>query len=665
MSTIPASDIVQISPAVISAGGNPLVFNGLMLTQNSPAQGSGFASNAFRVPTGSILSFASAAAVGAYFGLSSQEYAKASIYFQGYVGCTQLPAALLVTQFTQDNVAAWLQSGQINTLTLPALQAVSGSLTVTVDNYPRTIASVSALSGWSTLSSYSAAATILQTGLNTTLPTEAIVATSTISAGAGASFTGSIADDILTVTAVTSGTITIGGIVTGTGVTAGTLILEQLTSTAVGGTLGTLGTYSVSTAQTVSSTAITETWGVLTVGSITSGTPAIGQTVTGGTTSAGTVITGGTTSPWIVNNTQSVVSGTLTLTATAVAVAFDSVSGSFVITSGITGTPSAAAYATGTAAASLLFTSATGATLSQGALGLTPSAFMASIVAQNQNWVSFFNLIDPDGGAGNAQKLAFAAWTSAQNNRYAYIAWDSDTAPTLSASATTSLGYLVNTTYAYAGTSIWYDPANTGVAAFIAGAAASINFNATNGRVTFKFRQQAGLAATVSSQQVANNLRSNNYNFIGVWATANQNFIQSAEGTVSGPFKWLDSLYNEIWMNSQFQLAWMVFLQQVGSVPYNTAGYTQIESALQSQIVAAQNFGAIRSGVTLSSTQVIAINTMAGFPIDATVTNQGYYLLVQPASAQVRGLRQSPTILFFYTDGQSVHYLTLGSNEVA
>ena len=117
--------------------------------------------------------FASAAAVGAYFGLSSQEYAKASIYFQGYVGCTQLPAALLVTQFTQDNVAAWLQSGQINTLTLPALQAVSGSLTVTVDNYPRTIASVSALSGWSTLSSYSAAATILQTGLNTTLPTEA------------------------------------------------------------------------------------------------------------------------------------------------------------------------------------------------------------------------------------------------------------------------------------------------------------------------------------------------------------------------------------------------------------------------------------------------------------------------------------------------------------
>jgi hypothetical protein len=67
-----------------------------------------------------------------------------------------------------------------------------------------------------------------------------------------ASFTGSIATTTLTVSAISAGSIFPSMLITGTGVTAGTSIVEQLT-----GTTGGTGTYKVSASQTVTSTAIT------------------------------------------------------------------------------------------------------------------------------------------------------------------------------------------------------------------------------------------------------------------------------------------------------------------------------------------------------------------------------------------------------------------------
>ena len=67
-----------------------------------------------------------------------------------------------------------------------------------------------------------------------------------------ASFTGSIATTTLTVSAISAGAIYPSMQITGTGVTAGTRIVAQLT-----GTTGGAGTYTVSVSQTVSSTAMT------------------------------------------------------------------------------------------------------------------------------------------------------------------------------------------------------------------------------------------------------------------------------------------------------------------------------------------------------------------------------------------------------------------------
>ena len=64
-------------------------------------------------------------------------------------------------------------------------------------------------------------------------------------------FTGSITGTTLTVTAMTSGVITVGAVISGTGVTANTIIVALGTGT------GGLGTYTVDTSQTVLSTMVT------------------------------------------------------------------------------------------------------------------------------------------------------------------------------------------------------------------------------------------------------------------------------------------------------------------------------------------------------------------------------------------------------------------------
>lgn len=72
-------------------------------------------------------------------------------------------------------------------------------------------------------------------------------------AAAGATVTGSISGTTLTVTAVSSGSLCVGQVLSGTGITAGTQITGLGTGT--GGT----GTYTVSASQTVSSTTVTAT----------------------------------------------------------------------------------------------------------------------------------------------------------------------------------------------------------------------------------------------------------------------------------------------------------------------------------------------------------------------------------------------------------------------
>ena len=142
--------------------------------------------------------------------------------------------------------------------------------------------------------------------------------TGSIGAVATTSVTGSIAGNVLTVSAVASGTLYPGATLSGTGgggVTSGTKIVSQLS-----GTTGGTGTYALNVpSQTVTSTTITAAAGLLTVASVTSGTLAVGDVLSGtggGGVTSGTTITAlgtgtGGTGTYIVDPTQTVAVGTV------------------------------------------------------------------------------------------------------------------------------------------------------------------------------------------------------------------------------------------------------------------------------------------------------------------------------------------------------------------
>lgn len=128
------------------------------------------------------------------------------------------------------------------------------------------------------------------------------------------SVTGSILNDVLTVSAVGSGTIVAGATISGTNVVSGTKIVSQMT-----GTAGGVGTYRVNIAeQTVASTTISGTYGTFTVGTLTT-TPVfqVGQQISGSGVTAGTTLTqlltgtGGSGSTFAVDPTQTAGSTTI------------------------------------------------------------------------------------------------------------------------------------------------------------------------------------------------------------------------------------------------------------------------------------------------------------------------------------------------------------------
>ena len=419
-----------------------------------------------------------------------------------------------------------------------------------------------------------------------------------------ASFTGAISGTTLTASGVT-GEIDIGGKLGGAGITAGTYIVAQLTGTPNGA-----GTYQVSASQTVGSEA---------------------------------------------------------MTSTLAGVTYDSVSGAFKVISPTTGATSAAAFATGTIAGDLKLTQATGAVLSQGADAATPAAFMNNLIQQSRAFASFTLAFNPDDVGETDVRFAFAQWAASQPSRFCYVATDSDEAPTTSDNATSSLGNRIKAAD-IGGTIVnWQldsidplDYANTG--AFTMGIGASIDFTQANGRVTFDARRpMSGVTVSVDDDTVHDNLLANGYNFYEVQSDGDEEWRWYTNGSISGDFRWADSYFNQIALNSGFTRDLANLLQNAFSIPYNAAGRTLIESALADTIEQFLNFGAYRAGVTLSSQQIADVNNRAQKDIASVLTTQGWYLDVGVAPPEVRQERGSPPMTFYYVDGQSVQQFDMAS----
>ena len=337
-------------------------------------------------------------------------------------------------------------------------------------------------------------------------------------------------------------------------------------------------------------------------------------------------------------------------------VTWDAVKSVFIFTSSTTGASSTVVEATGTLAAGIKVTSATGMILSQGANVDTPATCMDMVKSKTQNWVDFMTIWEPV----TADKTAFAVWTNAQNQRYAYIVWDTDAQAIVNGS-TTNFGYLAKTA-AYDGVVPVYNTKE--LAAFVLGSVASIDFSRTNGRITAAFKSQPGFTATVTDQQIAANLLANGYSFYGDYATANDNFNFLYNGQMTGKWKWLDTFVDQVYLNSQFQLALLSLLTSVKSIPYNESGYSLIRAAMIDPITAGINFGSIRTGISMSASQKAQVNQAAGLDVSTIIEQQGYYLQILDPGAQVRGNRGTPVINFWYTDGGAVQKINVASIDI-
>ncbi len=198
--TIPASAIANVIPGVLSPGGAGLVMSGLVLTPNT------------LVPSGEVLSFGSAAAVSAFFGPSSAEFAYASIYFAGYQNSTQLPSALLFALYNSTTpTSATLRSGSFANYSLAEMQALTGVLTLTVDGTAFTSSSID-LTG---VASQSLMAAAIQTAFTTpnfavawdSVHSQFVFTSDSTGPGSTITFaTGTLSQDLL-VTATAGGTI--------------------------------------------------------------------------------------------------------------------------------------------------------------------------------------------------------------------------------------------------------------------------------------------------------------------------------------------------------------------------------------------------------------------------------------------------------------------------
>ena len=656
---IPASRLVEVDPSVLAAGGNGLQLNGVILTTNQ------------EIPNGSILAFSSQPDVADYFGSTSQEAGLASVYFLGPNNKTQSPAELIIAQYPLSPIAAYTRGGPLSGVSLAALQAISGTLTVTIDGTP-----INASVNLSTATSFSNAAQLISIALGVngpqkstitgSLSTVSSVPTLTVTAVAGfqeASVTASLSGTTMTVTVVGSGTLAVGQYVTGTGIPAGTTIADLGTGT--GGT----GTYILSqTCTTESSETITSSW-------YPANNIALGDFVTGTGITAGTFISAlgtGTGGAGTYVLSQAVTTeASETINGYLPSCTYDAIQNEFVIWGGVTGSTSTVSFGSAAVATSLNLTQALGAVQQLGSNGNlpdtgAPTTFMNNFTATALNWASFMTTWEPT----SLDKENFASWTNAQNNRFRYCMWDTNVLNTEGGGPSSAVAEI--TAANDSGTvMIYQNPAvtilNGEKAAFAMSWAACLDFTRRNGRQTAAFKGQSGLLADVTNGTVANylgGLDSNfgyGLNFYGNFTTPNQSFLNWQRGVVSGPFKWDDTYTDQIWLNSELQLSILVGLTEANSVPYNNSGNALIESWCSDPIIAAVNFGAIVAGVNLSAAQIAEANQQAGLDISGPLFQKGWYLQIGVASAATRGTRSSPPCTLWYCDGGSVQRIVLAS----
>jgi Protein of unknown function (DUF3383) len=429
----PSSADIAVGANAAGAGSAGAVVHSVALTRL-------FLDPGIMTPLGKILTFHSAEAVADYYGSGSEQANLAKEFFSGYGSS----ATMLFTRYPIAGTRAILYGANISNMTLQQLRNVSGTLSITVDG-----ASYSASINLSGVTSFKAAAKLIETALNQNLPQEAVTTGSSITP-VSVSFNASISAALMTVTSVSSGQIEVGSFVTGPGVPAGTKINSQMT-----GTPGGPGLYNLFVPEgKISSETMTDSYGILTVGSA-SGTVGVNQEVTGAGIAPLTAIESnlsgsGAGSTWIVNNAQSMGSENMTMTGPPVNVNYPNgldtpltgaTAKSFIVNQNgdfLNLDASNLSYMGGTAATALGLTQASGAYDAPGGMSTSASAFMNNVVQNETNKFSSFQSIWAALANDAPQtQTALADWVQSTGGKYTFLTNYTNTTPPAGVGPTT------------------------------------------------------------------------------------------------------------------------------------------------------------------------------------------------------------------------------------
>lgn len=304
----------------------------------------------------------------------------------------------------------------------------------------------------------------------------------------------------------------------------------------------------------------------------------------------------------------------------------------------------------------LKLTSAAGASSFNGTPSASLTSIMDSVVNQDQNWVAFASaqtLTDD-------QNIELATWNTAQTNRYIYAFADDSTDAVTSGSSTAAA--VVANAAGYTGIFPVYGEQRF---AFMALAyCASLDFSATNGRVTFKFRQFSGLTPNVTTLSVAKALESNHYNYYGAYSQNATLANYAAPGNILGDFDWIDSYVDQVVIKANLIAAYAALFLNNQSYAFNATGYAAIQAATIDVATTALNYGAIQKGVTLDTSQTVLIKNAVGKDITQELYSNGWYLYIPTQSGANRLARTLKGAVFYYVDGQMIQSINLSSTAV-
>lgn len=189
MTSIPLSKDFSIAANVVAPAGNGVDMNGLMLTTTQV------------VPLANISYFASLADVGDIYGTASDEYACASVYFNGFDNAPSTPAQLLVVSIPAAATAGALTSGSNSAVTIASLKLLTpSSISITVDGTTQASQNID-LSGVATQSDVAEAVQASLTGVTvewSSATSRYVITSATTGSASSVSFaSGAIADALM------------------------------------------------------------------------------------------------------------------------------------------------------------------------------------------------------------------------------------------------------------------------------------------------------------------------------------------------------------------------------------------------------------------------------------------------------------------------------------